>query len=63
MAILLIILVIWNIILMADIRKLEKYINNVVRAADEMFEEKQRQIDYLREEIKKDTYFDDEPPL
>ena len=63
MAILLIILVIWNIILMADIRKLEKYINNVVRAADEMFEEKQRQIDYLREEIKKDTYFNDEPPL
>lgn len=63
MGFLLLVLIIWNVILTIDYRSLEKNHNKAIVIIDEMFEEKQRQIDYLRDEIKKDNYFDDEPPL
>ena len=58
MIILLIVLLVWNIILTLDINHLENKINSVVRAADELFKEKQDQINDLYSKIDKKDYND-----
>lgn len=53
------ILFILVIILIIDIVKLENKVDRIVKAVDEIFEEKQHQINDLYSKIEKD----DEPPL
>lgn len=59
MIILFIILLIWYVVLTIDVINLEKKVNKIVKVVDEIFDEKQAQINDLYSKINKD----DEPSL
>ena len=52
MEILLVILLIWNIILTIDIRKLEKKIDVTIKLAGDTFENHDKQLEYLQEKVR-----------
>ena len=56
MEILLVILLIWNIILTVDIRKLEKKLDVTIKLAGDTLDNHDKQLEYLQEKVKeKDT--------
>lgn len=56
MEILLVFLLVWNIILTIDIRKLEKKIDVTIKTAGDTLDNHDKQLEYLQEKVReKDT--------